>query len=197
MLKDLEVLYTEVLKLITKVWDLCAYGENYCEQLHEAKQVIRRNEVILDRVITQEGSPPNSPLPYKSAQCTMKLPDPSLFDGSSKDRTTYNNWLIQVENKLRDNASTYPTEELRIIYVAGHVSSDALTLILPRLDAVNHYVYTTVKELYEHLDELYGNLNKEKNARHTFKELTMKKGQTFQEFYPTFPCYIANGNISP
>jgi hypothetical protein len=54
-----------------------------------------------------------------------------------------------------------------------------------------------VKELYEHLDELYGDPNKEKNARHTFKELTMKKGQTFQEFYAIFLRCIADGNISP
>jgi hypothetical protein len=56
------------------------------------------------------------------------------------------------------------------------MSGDTLVLISLCLDAVNHYAYTTVKELYEHLDELYGNSNKGKNARHTFKELTMKKG---------------------
>jgi hypothetical protein len=75
------------------------------------------------------------------------------------------------------------------------VSGDALALISPRLDAANHHAYRTVEELYEHLDELYGDPNKERNARHTFKELAMKKGQTFQEFYTTFLRCIADGNI--
>ena len=127
----------------------------------------------------------------------MKLPDPSLFDGSGKDGTTYDNWLIQVKNKLRGNVDAYPTKELRIIYAAGCMSDDALALISPRLDAANHHAYATVKDLYEHLDELYGDPNKEKNARHTFKELTMKKGQAFQEFYTMFLRCIADGNISP
>jgi hypothetical protein len=196
MLKDPETLYTEVLELITKVRDLRAYGENYREQLHEARQAIRRNEAVLDRVIAQESTPSGSPSPPEGAHRTTKLPDPPLFNGSSKDGTTYDNWLIQVKNKLRGNIDAYPTEELRIIYAAGHVSGDALALISPRLDAANLHAYATVTELYEHLDELYGDPNKEKNAWHTFKELTMKKGQTFQEFYATFLRCIADGNIA-
>ena len=77
------------------------------------------------------------------------------------------------------------------------MSGDALALISPRLDATNHHAYAMVRKLYEHLDELYGNPNKEKNARHVFRKLVMKKGQTFQEFYATFLCCIADGNISP
>jgi Zinc knuckle len=196
MLKDPETLYTEVLELITKVRDLRAYGENYREQLHEARQTIRRNEALLDRVITQEGTLSGAPSPPESARRTTKLPDPPLFDGSSKDGTTYDNWLIQVKNKLRGNADAYPTEELRIIYTAGRVSGNALALISPRLDSANHHAYKSVRELYEHLDELYGDPNKEKNARYTFKELVMKKGQTFQEFYATFLRCITDGNIA-
>ena len=52
-------------------------------------------------------------------------------------------------------------------------------------------------ELYEHLEELYGDPNKEKNARQAFKSLVMKRGQTFQEFYAMFLRNVADGNISP
>jgi hypothetical protein len=84
-----------------------------------------------------------------------------------------------VKNKLCENADAYSTEDLQIIYAASRVSEDALTLISLQLDAANHYAYTTVRELYKHLDKLYSDLNKEKNARCVFKDLTMKKGQTF------------------
>jgi hypothetical protein len=126
----------------------------------------------------------------------MKLLDSPLFDSSCKDKTTYDNWLIQVKNKLCRNADAYSTEDLQIIYAAGQVSGDALALISLQLDAANHYVYATVRELYKHLDKLYGDLNKEKNARCVFKDLTIKKGQTFQKFYAMFLHCIADSNIS-
>ena len=196
MLKDPDALYEDIIELLRKIREIREYRDNYREQLHEARQAIRRNEVVLDRVITREGTPSGSLQP-ENARRTTKLPDPPLFDGSCKDGTTYDNWLIQVKNKLCRNADAYPTEDLRIIYAAGRVSRDALTLISLQLDATNHHAYATVRKLYEHLDELYGDLNKEKNARHVFRELVMKKGQTFQEFYATFLCCIADSNISP
>jgi hypothetical protein len=127
----------------------------------------------------------------------MKLSNLLLFNSSNKNRVIYDNWLIQLKNKLRGNLDTYLIEELRIIYAVGCMSSNTLTLILPQLGADNHHAYTTVAELYEHLNELYSDPNKERNARHTFKELAIKKGQTFQEFYTTFLHCIADGNIDP
>ncbi|KAH0555939.1 hypothetical protein GP486_006116, partial [Trichoglossum hirsutum] len=62
---------------------------------------------------------------------------------------------------------------------------------------MNWHAYETINELYEYLEELYGDPNKKRNARQAFKDLTMRKEQTFQEFYLTFLCYVADGNISP
>jgi hypothetical protein len=103
---------------------------------------------------------------------------------------------VQVKNKLRDNTDSYLTEDLKIIYTTGQVSGNTLALISPQFEASNPHIYDTVTELYEHLYELYGNLNKERNAQQVFKNLVMKKGQTFQEFYTLFLCYVTNGNIS-
>jgi hypothetical protein len=64
------------------------------------------------------------------------------------------------------------------------------------LEVSNLHTYDTVIELYEHLYELYDDLNKERNAQQAFKDLTMKKKQTFQEFYALFLRYMADGNIS-
>ena len=73
----------------------------------------------------------------------------------------------------------------------------ALTLISPRLDPGSQHVYQTVSELYNHLYELYGDPNKERNARPVFKDLAMKKADTFQEFYAEFLRCVADSNISP
>jgi hypothetical protein len=184
-LKDPKTLYQEIAELIQQAKDLRAIGENYREQMVEAKQALR------DSIAT------GTPAPHEGARRTTKLPDPPLFDGTSKDGVTFDNWLIQVKNKLRGNADAYPTEDLKIIYAASRTSGDALALISPRLSAANRHAYETLDELYEHLEELYGDPNKERNARQAFKDLTMKKGQTFQEFYAIFLRHVADGNISP
>ena len=71
LLEHPEMLYKEIVELITKARDLQAYGENYCEQLQETKRALKQTP--------------------KSNRRTVKLPDPLLFDSSSKDRITFDN----------------------------------------------------------------------------------------------------------
>ncbi|KAH0562728.1 hypothetical protein GP486_002611 [Trichoglossum hirsutum] len=115
-LKNLKTLYQEIAELI---------HENYYEQMIEAKQA------LYDNIATR------TPAPHKGACHTIKLPDLLLFDGTSKDEVTFNNWLIQVKNKLRGNVDAYPTKDLKIIYIADHMSGNTLALISPRLSAAN------------------------------------------------------------
>jgi len=84
--------------------------------------------------------------------------------------------VIQVKNKLRGNSDSYPSEDLKIIYVAGRIGGDTLVLISPRLNIVSRYTYKIVAELYKYLDNLYGDPNKERNTRQAFKDLGIKKG---------------------
>ncbi|KAH0562538.1 hypothetical protein GP486_002778 [Trichoglossum hirsutum] len=163
MLKNPDALYKDIIELIEKSRDFHAHRDNYREQLFEVKQIMQYSRTI--------GS---MPAPSEGRRFT-KLPDLPLFNGSMKDGVMYDNWLIQVENKLRGNADVYPTKDLKIIYVAGQVSGDALTLISSHLWAMNRHAYGTIDELYEYLEELYGNPNKKRNARQAFKDLAMRK----------------------
>jgi hypothetical protein len=90
MLKDFDALYKDIIKLIRKTREIREYRDNYREQLHEARQAIQRNEVVLNWVIAQEGTLSSS-LQLENARCTIKLLDSSLFDGSCKDKTIYDN----------------------------------------------------------------------------------------------------------
>src|ERR1700710_2259982 len=105
--------------------------------------------------------------------------------------------MILLQNKLRGNSELYPTEELKIIYASGRVGGDAFTPIARRLVTTSQYAYCTIKDFYTHMTELYGDPNKERNARRDFKELSMLKTQTFQEFYTLFLCHVADGDINP
>ena len=106
-LQDSKALYQELAELIQQTRDLKAFSENYHKQLYEVKQTLWNSTTT------------RTPVPHEGARHTTKLPDPPLFDGSMKNGVTYDNWLIQVENKLHGNANTYPTNDLKIIYVAG------------------------------------------------------------------------------
>jgi hypothetical protein len=83
--------------------------------------------------------------------------------------------MILLQNKLKGNADSYPTDELQIIYASGRVGGNALALIAPRLAGASQYKYRTIEDFYTHMTELYGDPNKEHNARQAFKELTIQK----------------------
>src|SRR4051794_14162910 len=53
LLEHPEMLYKEIVELITKARDLRAYGENYREQLQETKRALQKSEVILNKFISQ------------------------------------------------------------------------------------------------------------------------------------------------
>ncbi|PVH72019.1 hypothetical protein DL98DRAFT_434005, partial [Cadophora sp. DSE1049] len=76
-----------------------------------------------------------------------------------------------VKNKLRGNANYYFTKDFKIIYITGQVGRDALFLIALKLDTANAHVYDAIAELYKHLNALYNNPNKERNARKVFEKL--------------------------
>ena len=128
-------LHKEINALITDVNRLRAYRQNYQEQLQDTKQALARHEAMLDRLLTQPQEQPaqDSPAP-EATQRSGKLPDLPLFDGTSKNGHTFDNWLVQVKTKLWGNANSYTSEDLKIMYVVGRISGKALTLISPRLD---------------------------------------------------------------
>jgi hypothetical protein len=78
-------------------------------------------------------SRPGSPISYAPFGDTRvtKLPDPTLFTG---DCTVFDDWLVQIKNKLRGNTDSYPSEDLKIIYVSSRLTGNALALTNPRMD---------------------------------------------------------------
>jgi hypothetical protein len=89
-------------------------------------------------VLSHSYSHPGSPVPEASSRGTRiaKLPDLTLFTG---DRTVFDNWLIQIKNKLQGNTASYPTEDLKIIYVSSRLAGNALALTNPYMDKDSPY----------------------------------------------------------
>jgi hypothetical protein len=180
---------------------------------------IKRYTAIVDRLITAPATPaipavpavpnpspknsepspahsrpgsPTSHAPFGGTR-VAKLPDPTLFTG---DRTVFDNWLVQIKNKLRGNTNSYPSEDLKIIYVSSRLTGNTLALTNPRIDEDSPNRYRQLSEFYSHLKELYSDPNKIQNARRDFGKLQMHSGQVFQEFYTLFLRLSTEGSIS-
>jgi molecular chaperone GrpE (heat shock protein) len=66
MIEDLETLYDEIIKLITRMKDLQAHSKNYRKQLQKAKYALLRNKTILDKILTN---------PYKCVPLESLIPN--------------------------------------------------------------------------------------------------------------------------
>lgn len=191
--ENLRLLYDEVVEVMDALGGINERHSTLRNKYRQCQADLRKSEATVNGLmLAQTRARSETP---SSATRVVRLPDPPLFAGYAEKNIAFDDWLVQIKNKLRGNADSYPTEELKIIYVAGRLEGTALSLVTPRLDADNHHAYQEVKELYEHLKELYADPNKAKNARMDFKGLYMKKGQTFQEFYGQFLRLVADGNV--
>ena len=90
----------------------------------------------------------------------------------------------------------YLTKDLKIIYVSSRLTSDALTLINPRINQESPYQYRQLSEIYDYLNELYSDPNKLQNARCDFGKLLLRSSYVFQEFYACFLRLSTEGNIT-
>jgi len=189
-------LYREIVEVIQSHRDINIRYQELKERYKKSKTEAQRHEAmiegLLSRQIRQETPSEAAGAHHRSA----KIKDPAPFSGKLDSGTIFEDWLVQVKNKLRGNRDWYTTDELKLIYVAGLLEGDALALVSTRLDPDHPQYYGSEVKLYEHLRELYADPNKEKNARTDFKRLFMKKDQTFQVFYATFLRLVADGHIT-
>ena len=197
MISDPRGLYGEVVELMHSLRDINYQYQELKDRFKEQTKEALKQEALIEGLLARQSwqSTPSNNTKDASSKRSTKLPDLPKFSGKLESGTTFEDWLVQVKNKLRGNQDHYTTKDLRVIYVAGLLQGDALALVTPRLDPDHACYYGTVKELYRHLSELYADPNRARNARAEFKKLYMKKDQAFQEFYAQFLRLTADGNI--
>jgi hypothetical protein len=112
-----------------------------------------------------------------------KIPDgKKLRDGQNP---RYESWKIDVQGKLRALAHQYNTPESRILYVKSMCEGEAADHLMARMrdDAVDPYL--DADDMFEHLDTVYLDANREINAKTEFRQLTQKT-MRFQTFLSKF-----------
>jgi hypothetical protein len=46
----------------------------------------------------------------------------------------FDDWLVQIKNKLQGNADIYLTKDLKIIYISSRLTGNALALTNPHIN---------------------------------------------------------------
>jgi len=124
-----------------------------------------------------------------------RLPDPEPFECAEKG-PAYNAWSTAVKIKLDEDARDFPTEARRIAYVYGRTIGEAQEILEPRMPRVNpNAPWQSVEEMFETLDSAYGEADPVGTAKKTFRNLFMKKDQTFPQFHVKFLAAASKGQI--
>jgi len=114
---------------------------------------------------------------------SFKFLNSSVF--INKDESTWNSWRIKMNDKLQTNVDHFDNENICIVYVISRLKDDADEHIFAWCwhDALHSYI--SIYKLFEHLKEIYNELNKNQKCHHKYNVLK-QTDKSFNVFYFNF-----------
>ncbi len=113
----------------------------------------------------------------------FKFSDSFIF--TDEDESTWNSWRIKINDKLQTNVNHFDNENIYIIYVISRLEDDAAEHIFTwRWHDASHS-YILINKLFEHLKEIYNELNKNQKCRCKYNALRQAE-KSFNVFYFNF-----------
>ncbi len=93
------------------------------------------------------------------------------FIFTDEDESTWNSWRVKIDDKLQTNVDHFDNENICIIYVISRLEDDAAEHIFAWCwhDALHSYI--SIDKLFEHLKEIYDELNKNQKCRCKYNAL--------------------------
>jgi len=104
---------------------------------------------------------------------------PILTDGVDP---TFEGWKIKMKHKLRENSDHFQTEKSKVGYMYGRTEGDAARHLEPDME---NDKFSTPDDVYDFLESIYGDPDRELNAREEYRALIMGKLE-FGEFITKF-----------
>ncbi len=114
---------------------------------------------------------------------SFKFSNSSVF--IDEDESIWNSWRIKMNDKLQTNVDHFNNENICIVYVISRLEDDAAEHIFAwrQHDALHSYI--SINELFEHLKEIYDELNRNWKCRHEYNALR-QTDKSFNVFYFDF-----------
>ncbi len=103
----------------------------------------------------------------------------------NEDESTWDSWRVKINNKLQTNIDHFDNENICIVYVISRSEDDAAEHIFAwrRHDALHSYI--SIDELFEHLKEIYNELNRNWKCHRKYNTLRQAE-KSFNVFYFNF-----------
>ncbi len=107
------------------------------------------------------------------------------FIFTDEDELTWNSWRVKINDKLQTNINHFNNENICIVYVIFRLEDDAAEHIFAQCWHDASHSYISIDELFEHLKEIYNELNR--NRKCCCKYNTLKQAdKSFNVFYFDF-----------
>ncbi len=113
----------------------------------------------------------------------FKFLNSSIF--TDEDESTWDSWRIKIDDKLQTNVDHFNNENICIVYVISRLEDDAAEHIFARHQHDASHSYILINELFEHLKEIYNELNKNRKCRRKYNVLR-QADKFFNVFYFNF-----------
>ncbi len=107
------------------------------------------------------------------------------FIFTDEDESTWNSWRIKINDKLQTNVDHFDNKNICIVYVISRLENDAAEHIFARYQHDALHSYISINELFEHLKEIYNELNKNRKCRREYNVLR-QANKSFNVFYFDF-----------
>ncbi len=114
---------------------------------------------------------------------SFKFSNLSVF--IDEDESTWNSWRIKMNDKLQTNVDHFVNETICIVYVISRLEDDAAEHIFARRRHDASHSYISIDELFEHLKEIYDELNRNRKCRREYNALRQAE-KSFNVFYFDF-----------
>ncbi len=114
---------------------------------------------------------------------SFKFLNSSVF--IDEDESTWDSWRVKMNDKLQTNVNHFDNENICIVYVISRLENDAAEHIFTWRwhDALHSYI--SINELFEHLKEIYNELNRNRKCHREYNALR-QADKSFNVFYFDF-----------
>ncbi len=153
------------------------------EVLHSANQLWSRQSMKSRASIKNYTRRESSTLFDNNHHKFFKFSNSFIF--TDEDESTWNSWRIKIDDKLQTNVDHFDNENICIVYVIFKLEDDAAEHIFAwhQHDALHSYI--SIDELFEHLKEIYNELNRNQKCRREYNVLR-QADKSFNVFYFNF-----------
>ncbi len=118
---------------------------------------------------------------------SIKLLDSLLFEDSTQN---VNNWLFQMQNKLKINKNHFSIKELKIAYIKSRVDKTAIKHIATWMRNMITNSFLEAEEILSIINKMYDDLNHHHTTQRQYLKLYQNK-IFFHEFWMKFQRFNA------